>query len=221
MNALLLYLNSKTYWVGKTDRHSVEDKDDCSDVHLDDDSSASSAEEGKDLVDSMNDENEDATSDDGGSTAESVKTKDTEWSSLSGSPPDTPERTLSENTERKIDVVFDILLSQLKQIVANRPKTGEKRTSLNDLVIKSLEKYLGSDQTVLEEAAEFNYIEIPDWKINRSDRDPDSMALDSVVQQQLHKFVEDVASMHNENSFHGFDHAGTKIMGFDRKLTCL
>lgn len=189
-----------TYWVGKTDRAKTMDTiQDFSESPSDTD--AMEAREAAELLDSLRDLG-DAEDDEA-----SVKTKDTEWSSLSGSQPDSQNKTATENTERKIDAVFDVLLSQLKHIVASRPDSAAKRTPLNDQVIKALEKFLGADTTMLEEANEFKYIEIPDGTKTGNERDPDSMALDSVVQQQLHQFVEVVASRHNPNPFHSFDHA--------------
>ncbi|CAB9499442.1 activated protein kinase catalytic subunit alpha-1 [Seminavis robusta] len=111
----------------------------------------------------------------------------------------------SADQDDNINVVSDILLNLIKQIVAARPRNGAKRTPAEDAAIKELEQTIGKDVNLLEKASEA--IVFPDTKDVRV-RDLKRVVLGNEVQQQLHHFVEVVASKHNsEAPFHSFDHA--------------
>ena len=173
-----------TYWVGNTNVQTLDTIPDNSEGLLVDNSSVGHL----DADDSDSDHDDEEMS--------SHHTKETEWSSVSGSQPD--YSLDDDRLERKINVISDVLFGLLKKIVAARPEDAMTRTPLDDQIVKALEKYLGSDKTPLEESSES--IVVPQIG-NKSARDPKSIALSGDIQHQLHSFVEIIAKRHNNNPF--------------------
>lgn len=150
------------------------------------------------------------------SSGKTKETKATDWSSMSASQDDaTNLNSLSEDpVEHKIDCVSDVLLEHLKDIVASRP-VNSKADPTESVMIKALEQYLGSDNTLLTEAAAPI---APPQQVAASGTGHDAK-LSFKVQQQLHRFVEVICSKHNPTTkFHNFSHATHVVLATHRLL---
>ena len=106
---------------------------------------------------------------------------------------------------RLVNWNVEVLASLLKKIVARREAMGKSRSeaargSENTLVAKD-------GTTVLEEVLEI--IPLPEFNGDaiRRQVDPDSIALDKTVMEELALFVEEVALSYRKNPFHNFEHA--------------
>jgi class 3 adenylate cyclase len=114
---------------------------------------------------------------------------------------------LSDKTARLVKWNVDVLANLLKQVHARR----------NDTNVAPLEEVTHlSKQTVLEEVKEI--IHLPTFS-GQTTNDSDSVALKSVVLDQLENYVEAVASMYRDNPFHNFEHASHVVMSVVKLLS--
>jgi len=83
--------------------------------------------------------------------------------------------------------------------VAARPENATARSPMDEQIVMALEGFLlESHKTPLEEAADV--IDIPAISAS-SMRDPNSIALSGVVQEQIHSFIETIFRRHRNNPF--------------------
>jgi len=115
---------------------------------------------------------------------------------------------LNSKTKRLIEWNVEVLLRLLRQIEAGR-RTSECQNSLSSRPDESILKP-AAGKTVLDEVQEV--IEIPKQTAQRLVADPDEINLDPAVTAQLHDYVENVALMYQDNSFHNFEHGMSAIL---------
>ncbi|CAB9496705.1 Receptor-type guanylate cyclase gcy [Seminavis robusta] len=117
---------------------------------------------------------------------------------------------MSEKMYRLIDWNVEMLLQIMKQIVAQRAATGSPADSTKKRRPTLFEEF-GSGLTPLEEVVEIVALPEFDAKSGRK-LDPEKMEIPSDVVSQLHDFVSMIATMYNNNPFHGFEHASHVVM---------
>ena len=139
---------------------------------------------------------------------------------------------IMSKSDRLIEWNVEILSYLLKQILVARPE------DLRDVKTSVLTEFEDSNQygvecsqkTVLDEFKEI--IELPiidDLDIMRRPH-PSKIILKPMVVEQLRDFVQNIASMYNENAFHNFEHASHvtgknfvcfRSFSFDGKSICI
>ncbi|CAB9497986.1 Receptor-type guanylate cyclase gcy [Seminavis robusta] len=126
----------------------------------------------------------------------------------------------TERTERLISWNVETLLGLLKQVVARREAlaaAGRPVVTISNAQITQIMSEV-KQETFLEEVKEI--ITLPDYDstIAKFQRDPGQVELPEKVVEQLRSYVETLASMYRNNSFHCFEHAShvlqsvTKLM---------
>lgn len=210
-----------TYWVGNSNVHSLDTIPDASEsMHASNKDLSEEEEEDQDDIvavkEGLDEEIKKAGSNfladtgavnNDGNDIESQGTHDTEHSSVQhsssfGSSADAASTDIGIDEDRlelKINVICDVLLGLLKGVVAARPENATARSPMDEQIVMALEGFLlESHKTPLEEAADV--IDIPAISAS-SMRDPNSIALSGVVQEQIHSFIETIFRRHRNNPF--------------------
>ena len=168
------------------------------------------------LIDSSNDESEESAD---SADSNNDKSTDSFESIKSGLTGDTYLTYIgSENSyDSKVDVVTDILMNCIKDLVASRSE-DMKRTPADEQAILAMEQFLGAGNMTAYEEVTTSMAPFPRELPQGSGRDPESISLATVVQTQIHKFVETIAEMHNEHPFHAFGHGVQVVHNAQRLL---
>ena len=106
----------------------------------------------------------------------------------------------SERISRLIDWNADVLLRQLKRIVAMRNVRAARERASADMKVDMPR----DGKTVLDEVVEVISLSS---KSNDYKQDPEMVQLSSEVVQQLRDYVAAIAAMYRDNPFHCFEHA--------------
>ena len=127
-------------------------------------------------------------------------------------------RIFDSKTTRLIEWNVDVLLRLLKQIVASRRSCARETDARKPNESFFLQKKNG--ELTLDEVAEI--ITLPDFKEANTMQAEDTVELPSLVVQQLHDYVCNIAAIYRENPFHNFEHV-SKDSGSSRVsfFTCL
>uniref|UniRef100_A0A7S2YKF8 Phosphodiesterase n=1 Tax=Entomoneis paludosa TaxID=265537 RepID=A0A7S2YKF8_9STRA len=126
-----------------------------------------------------------------------------------------PQTSVADRYGRLIAWNCDILSKIMKQIIARRealevqPDTPEQ--------IKRIETELKLSRYVLGEVQEV--VRLPHYKQADHFFDPDSVELGVTVENQLHRFVQTLAAMYQDNPFHNFEHASHVTMSVTKLLS--
>ena len=120
---------------------------------------------------------------------------------------------LEEHTTRLVDWNFEMLCRLLKQVVASRPKSSQKKGH-----IEAKQKSLGT-RVVVHEVAEIISLPGFDMNIAKDQVDPDTVTLGEDVERQLYKFIQQIAAGYNQNPFHNFQHASHVAMSVNKLLS--
>ena len=108
----------------------------------------------------------------------------------------------SRRRERLVDWSTDILLKQLKEIVADR-MAKEVAPDLFD-TIKDLEmETLGRSGTAIEEVEDI--ISLKRFVARKKTVPAHAVELDEDVRSQLHDYVDTLSAMYHDNAFHNFE----------------
>ena len=130
------------------------------------------------------------------------------------------QMAVNPKIDRLVDWNVDVLKRLLKLIMAKRvAKYDPNYTPQIDEVAKTEGNILLKDGMALDEVVEI--VELPkfDAKTQRSQPDPNTMEISSQVIQQLREFVENIACMYRQNSFHNFEHASHVTMSVSKLLS--
>jgi hypothetical protein len=129
---------------------------------------------------------------------------------------------LMERRNRVADWTVEVLAQQLKTIVYWRKSQGVEPDSA--AMMTQLEKsYLSQtrdNKTAIDEVAEC--IKLPDCRQSSkkySKSDISEVTLNATVTEELRSYVQTIASLYNENSFHNFDHANHVVMSVNKLLS--
>ena len=128
---------------------------------------------------------------------------------------------LEERRNRVAEWTVEVLAHLLKEMAAGRDARDVKNDPRRK--IEELEqKYTVSKgaSTVINEVAE--YIILPDYKENDRQQyteNAHNMALNPLVTEELRAYVQTIASLYNNNSFHNFDHANHVVMSVNKLLS--
>ena len=106
--------------------------------------------------------------------------------------------SLAEQTGRLVEWNVEMLTQLLKQVVASRSAT--KKPKRNGEFSAG-----GRGNTAVDEVVEI--IALPGFDTEREHVDPSQISLGPEVEEQLHRFVKQVAAGYNQNPFHNFNHA--------------
>jgi Adenylate and Guanylate cyclase catalytic domain len=136
-----------------------------------------------------------------------------------GSKSNTLGDTVNQQQLRLVDWNVDILSNVLKEIVARREACNEEREP--EYIMRKLEQR--KLQAPLDEMAEC--ISLPKYDAKKAtflEQNPESIDLGHAVRDQLHDYVETIASMYRENPFHSFevsDDSPVVIVANDERTT--
>ena len=122
----------------------------------------------------------------------------------------------NEKFQRMIDWNSEILLQMLKTIVASR--SNKPRRSIREQSLDEMEMDVGQGVIPYEEVGEPPALP-PDYEGARNDITPESVYLDPAIAKQLHLYIEVIASMYRDNSFHSFEHASHVSMSAVKLLS--
>ena len=122
---------------------------------------------------------------------------------------------LDAKIKRLVQWNVEVLLRQLKQIVAHRQACA-KLTREEDGPIE--DRYRDHNHTFcLDEVKEI--ITLPGFFDVKQDIDPDSVELGETVVKQLYSYMSRIAILYRENPFHNFEHASHVTMSVGKLLS--
>ena len=123
-------------------------------------------------------------------------------------------RVFDSKTTRLIEWNVDVLLRLLKQIVASRHSCTRDADARKPNESFFLHKKKG--ELTLDEVAEI--ITLPAFQEANFMQAEDTVELPSLVVQQLHDYVCNIAAIYRDNPFHNFEHVSTGVMPFQGPL---
>ncbi|KAL7572962.1 hypothetical protein ACA910_007464 [Epithemia clementina (nom. ined.)] len=118
---------------------------------------------------------------------------------------------------RLIDWNVDVLMRQLKRIVARRKAYGLDHHDDTSTMVEDFSRSDG--RTVLEEVVE--RIELPEFEpsIAQMQLPSEDITLDPEAEAQLYDYVATIAAMYRDNPFHNFEHASHVTMSVSKLLS--
>jgi len=125
-------------------------------------------------------------------------------------------RVFDSKTTRLIEWNVDVLLRLLKQIVARRnvcENDAQDRRPDESFFVQQQK----SGKMTMDEVAEI--ITLPEFRETDGAQGDDNVELPSIVVQQLHDYVCNIASIYRDNPFHNFEHASHVTMSVVKLLS--
>lgn len=127
--------------------------------------------------------------------------------------------SLNQKNQRLIDWNCELLLQNLKKVVARR-ETENKRASFSTGrrgAIESLEQKMCNPGNAFSEVEEV--ISLPKYEATKEAVDPMDLKLGADVAAQMRDYISILASLYRENSFHCFEHASHVTMSVSKLLS--
>mmetsp|Transcript_21704 Transcript_21704/g.53623 ORF Transcript_21704/g.53623 Transcript_21704/m.53623 type:complete len:1229 (+) Transcript_21704:221-3907(+) len=128
------------------------------------------------------------------------------------------EQLLPLKSRRLCQWNVDILVRQLKQIVAFRKASKRKKNAGRKNLAKQ-EKEFSKQRSTLDEVVEIIPLPGFDAEANERNQDPNDVELPDEVVDQVKLFVASIAMMYRNNPFHNFEHASHVTMSVSKLLS--
>eukprot|EP00934_Nitzschia_sp_Nitz4_P006021 Nitzschia sp. Nitz4//scaffold152_size53828//534//3528//NITZ4_006734-RA/size53828-augustus-gene-0.95-mRNA-1//-1//CDS//3329537178//6011//frame0 len=120
---------------------------------------------------------------------------------------------LSREAQKLVDSSFDIMLRAIKQILATREERSDSASVESMDVDNVLYIRTGNLMAEVQET-----IPVSERGPAKLCRDPSTVVIDQVVQEQLRDYITVISSMYRDNSFHDFEHASTVLKAVDKLI---
>jgi class 3 adenylate cyclase len=134
--------------------------------------------------------------------------------------PASPIKPTNQKNQRLIDWNCELLLQNLRKVVARR-QTEENRAPVKRTLrlgsIELLEQKMCNPGNALSEVQEI--IHLPEAIAGKDAIDPKSIDLGDDVKVQMRNYVSILASLYRDNSFHCFEHASHVTMSVSKLLS--
>jgi hypothetical protein len=126
---------------------------------------------------------------------------------------DEADIAVQEKHRRIAEWTVEVISSTLKALLATRKARKIKPDPEQKMLQLEMDSCSSGKQNVIAEVA--SYIILPEH-VNTPDLDE---AVDPEVIEELKNYVQTIASLYNDNSFHNFDHANHVVMSVNKLLS--